>query len=210
MLMKRADARLIVISGLSVFAVSCFMNAHLSPKYAGDQLWLPNIVRSLGQAVVLTPLAGIAMAGIARQDSAAASGLFNMLRNLGRAFGTALFATLVTKREQFHSNVTGTSVTLFRESVRQRLADLTLYFSNHGISDSAAAQQKAIVALGDIVHRQALIMGYADTFVSAWRPAFVRRRTATVYSTSGYIQRHDALARISQTSRRIGAANQQK
>jgi DHA2 family multidrug resistance protein len=142
------------------------MDADLSSDFAGDQLRLPNIVRSLGQAVVLTPLSAIAMAGIARQDSAAASGLFNMMRNLGGAFGTALLATLVTEREQFHSNVIGSSVNLFRESVRDRLSDLTGYFMSHGVSDAATAQQKAIVALGNIVHRQSLIMAYADTFAA--------------------------------------------
>jgi MFS transporter, DHA2 family, multidrug resistance protein len=83
--MARIDVRLIVVVGLCVFAVSCFMNAYMSPDYAGDQLRLPNIVRSVGQAVVLTPLASIAMVGIARQESGAASGVFNMLRNLGGA-----------------------------------------------------------------------------------------------------------------------------
>jgi MFS transporter, DHA2 family, multidrug resistance protein len=163
-LMARLDARLIVVVGLCVFAVSCFMNAYMSPDYAGDQLRVPNIVRSLGQAVVLTPLASIAMVGIARQESGAASGVFNMLRNLGGAFGTALLATIVTKREQFHSNVVGSAVTLFRDSVRVRLNELTGYFTSHGITDAATAQHKAIVALGDIVRRQALIMAYADTF----------------------------------------------
>jgi MFS transporter, DHA2 family, multidrug resistance protein len=163
-LMARLDARLIVVVGLCVFAVSCFMNAYMSPDYAGDQLRVPNIVRSLGQAVVLTPLASIAMVGIARQESGAASGVFNMLRNLGGAFGTALLATIVTKREQFHSNVVGSAVTLFRDSVRVRLNELTGYFTSHGITDAATAQHKAIVALGDIVRRQAMIMAYADTF----------------------------------------------
>jgi MFS transporter, DHA2 family, multidrug resistance protein len=163
-LMARLDARLIAICGLTVFAVSCFMNAYMSPDYAGDQLLVPNIVRSVGQAVVITPLAGIAMAGLLRESSAAASGVFNMLRNLGGAFGTALLATLVTKREQFHSNVIGSSVTLFRESVRERLNELTAYFMSHGVSDAATAQRKAIVALGDIVRRQATIMAYADAF----------------------------------------------
>jgi MFS transporter, DHA2 family, multidrug resistance protein len=166
LLMRRFGARLIVIAGFIVFALSCFMNARLSPDYAGDQLWLPNIVRSLGQAVVITPLASIALAEIARQDSAAASGLFNMMRNLGGAFGTALLATLVTKREQFHSNVIGTSINLFRDSVRQRLDDLTAYFMSHGVTDLAAAQGKAIVAIGNIVRKQALIMAYADTFAA--------------------------------------------
>ena len=166
LLMRRIDARLITICGLVVFAVSCFMNAHLSPDYSGDQLWFPNIVRAAGQAVILAPLSAIAMAGIARGDLAAASGLFNMARNLGGAFGTALLATLVTKREQFHSNVIGSAVTLFRDSVRQRLAQLTSYFLAHGAGNVATAQQKAIIALGNIVRKQALIMGYADTFAA--------------------------------------------
>lgn len=166
LLMRRIDARLITICGLVVFAFSCFMNAHMSPDYSGDQLWVPNIVRAAGQAVILTPLSAIAMAGIARQDAAAASGLFNMTRNLGGAFGTALLATLVTKREQFHSNVIGSAVNLFRDSVRERLADLTSYFLTHGVSDTAAAQHKAIIAVGNIVRKQALIMGYADTFAA--------------------------------------------
>jgi MFS transporter, DHA2 family, multidrug resistance protein len=166
LLMRHVDARLITICGLVVFAFSCFMNAHLSPDYSGDQLWLPNIVRALGQAVILAPLSAITMTGIAKQQSAGASGLFNMARNLGGAFGTALLATLVTKREQFHSNVIGSAVNLFRDSVRERLAELTSYFLAHGVSDPAAAQQKAIVALGNIVRKQALIMGYADTFAA--------------------------------------------
>jgi MFS transporter, DHA2 family, multidrug resistance protein len=166
LLMRRVDARLITICGLVVFAFSCFMNAHMSPDYSGDQLWMPNVVRAAGQAIILTPLSAIAMAGIARQDSAAASGLFNMARNLGGAFGTALLATLVTKREQFHSNVIGSAVNLFRDSVRERLADLTSYFLAHGVSDAAAARHKAIIAVGNIVRKQALIMGYADTFAA--------------------------------------------
>jgi DHA2 family multidrug resistance protein len=87
-----------------------------------------------------------------------------MLRNLGGAFGTALLATIVTKREQFHSNVIGSSVTLLRDAVRQRLDDLTAYFMSHGVSDPAMAQQKAFVALGDIIRKQAMIMAYSDTF----------------------------------------------
>jgi DHA2 family multidrug resistance protein len=62
--------------------------------------------------------------------------------------------------------VIGSAVNLFRDSVRQRLADLTSYFLSHGVSDIATAHHKAIIALGNIVRRQALIMGYADTFAA--------------------------------------------
>jgi DHA2 family multidrug resistance protein len=71
---------------------------------------------------------------------------------------------VLTKREQFHSNIIGQSVTLYRDEVRQRIADLTHYFLSHGVADAAAAQYKAIAAIGAVVKRQALIMGFSDAF----------------------------------------------
>ncbi|ATU93144.1 DHA2 family efflux MFS transporter permease subunit [Phyllobacterium zundukense] len=164
MLMKRFDARYIGFLGISVFAASCFMNVMLSPDNAGDQFWIPNIVRAIGQALVLTPITAITTAGIAAADAAAASGLTNMLRNLGGAVGTATLGTVLTKREQFHSNIIGQSVTLGRDEVHQRLDQLTGYFVAHGVSDHALAAQQAVVALGRLVKRQALILGFGDTF----------------------------------------------
>ncbi len=163
-LIKRFDVRYIGCLGISIFAASCFINTTLSPDTAGDQFWIPNIVRAIGQALVLTPISAITTAGIAAGEAAAASGLSNMLRNLGGAVGTATLATILTKREQFHSNIIGQSVTLSRDEVRQRLATMTGYFTSHGITDPAAATHKAIVALGGVVRRQALIMGFSDTF----------------------------------------------
>ena len=88
-----------------------------------------------------------------------------MMRNLGGAIGTATLATVLTKREQFHSSIIGESVTLFRDEVRQRLDAMTSYFLAHGVSDQATATRKAIVATrGRSVKRQALIMGFSDTF----------------------------------------------
>jgi MFS transporter, DHA2 family, multidrug resistance protein len=163
-LMQRFDARYIAITGLMIFAYSCFMNTAMSPDYAGDQLWIPNIVRAIGQAMVLTPLTSVTTSGTAPQDAAAASGISNMLRNLGGAIGTAVLATVVTKREQFHSNIIGQSVTLGREEVRNRIAETTDFFLAHGVPDPSAARQQAIIALGKVVKHQALVMGFSDTF----------------------------------------------
>ncbi|WP_425110496.1 MDR family MFS transporter, partial [Bradyrhizobium sp.] len=136
-LMQRFDTRYVAITGLVIFAYSCFMNTAMSPDYAGDQLFIPNIVRAVGQAMVLTPLTSVMTGEIAPQDAAAASGISNMLRNLGGAIGTAVLATIVTKREQFHSNIIGQSVTLGREEVRTRIAQMTDYFMAHGVPDPA-------------------------------------------------------------------------
>jgi MFS transporter, DHA2 family, multidrug resistance protein len=163
-LMQRFDTRVIAFTGLMIFAYSCFMNTAMSADYAGDQLWIPNIVRAIGQAMVLTPLTSVTTGDIAPQDAAAASGISNMFRNLGGAVGTAVLATIITKREQFHSNIIGQSVSLGREEVRSRISQLTDFFLAHGVPDPAAAHQQAIIALGRAVKRQALVMGFSDTF----------------------------------------------
>ncbi|WP_454634288.1 DHA2 family efflux MFS transporter permease subunit [Bradyrhizobium cenepequi] len=163
-LMQRFDARYIAAVGMALFAASCFMNTTMSLNYSGDQLFVPNIIRAIGQALMLAPLSAVSLGSVAPQDAAAASGISNMMRNLGGAIGTALLATIATKREQFHSNIIGQSIDLAREEVRQRIAEMTSYFMAHGMSDPAAARHQAIIALGNTVKRQALVMGYSDTF----------------------------------------------
>jgi len=164
LLMKRFDIRYIGSLGILIFAASCFMNTTMSIDYSGDQLWLPNIVRAIGQALVITPLTAVAMFGITPKDAGDASGLFNMLRNLGGAVGTAALATIITKREQFHSNIIGQAVTLSRDEVRQRIEALTNYFMAHGVSDQATAQHQAIIAIGKVVKRESLVLAFSDTF----------------------------------------------
>ena len=158
MLMGRFDVRHIVVLGLVVFGASFLMNTHMSADYSGDQFFIPNVVRAAGQALVLGPMSGIAMVGIAQLESAGASGIFNMMRNLGGAFGTALLGTFVTKREQFHSNVIGAQVSLYSETVRDRIDLMTKYYvTRHQRSVHRA--WPGIVALGQAVRRQALIDG---------------------------------------------------
>jgi MFS transporter, DHA2 family, multidrug resistance protein len=164
LLMKRIDARLLVGAGLLVFAASCFMNLELDLNYAAPQLFWPNVVRAIGQAVVMTPISAIAMVGITPAEAGAASGLFNMMRNLGGAIGTAAIETFFTKREQFHSFIIDGHVSLLQPATRNRLADLQQYFMSHGFPDPAGALHRAVIAVGQTIRAQATIMGYADCF----------------------------------------------
>ena len=164
LMMKRVDARLLVGIGLVGFAASCFMNLHLDTNYAAPQLFWPDVTRAFGQAIVMTPLAAIAMVGIAPAEAGAASGLFNMMRNLGGAIGTATVETFFTKREQFHSFMIDGHVSLLEPATRGRLAGLQQYFMAHGVSSPAGALHRAVVAVGETIRAQATIMGYADCF----------------------------------------------
>ena len=163
-LMRLVGPQLLVVVGLLLFAVSNFMNVDLTGDVAGQQLFWPNIVRAIGQAVVLAPLAGMATAGVERENAGSASALFNMMRNLGGAIGIAGLQTFLTKREQYHSNVLTQWVSPFYEATRARISELTSYFLAHGVADPGYARHEAIVAIGRSVRQQASIMAYGDTF----------------------------------------------
>ncbi|MFK4721501.1 MDR family MFS transporter [Bradyrhizobium niftali] len=163
-LMQRFDARIIIGVGFVLFAASNFMNIDMTNDYAADQLLWPNVVRAIGQALVMAPLSAVATAGIEAENAGSASGLFNMMRNLGGAVGIALLQTLLTKREQYHSNVLMQSVSVFEQATRTRLEQLTQYFINHGVLDRADAAHRAYVAIGHTVQKQAYIFAFSDTF----------------------------------------------
>ena len=163
-LLKRFDPRLVIGVGFALFAASNFMNIDMNTDVGADQLWWPNIVRAVGQALVFAPLAMVATAGIEKSNAGSASALFNMMRNLGGAVGIATLQTFLEKREQFHSNVLTSSVSLFNEATRARIDQLTHYFLGHGTADQSAALHKAIVAIGAIVQKQSFVLAFSDTF----------------------------------------------
>ncbi|WP_238936522.1 hypothetical protein [Pseudomonas typographi] len=88
-----------------------------------------------------------------------------MIRNMGGAIGIAVIQTFLTKRTQFHSDVLTPQVSLLNDATRTRLNQLTQYFLQHGVSDAAYAQHKAMVAIGRGIHRQASILAYSDTII---------------------------------------------
>ncbi len=163
-LMKRFDARLLIAVGFALFAGSAFMNIAMTASYAADQLLVPNIVRAVGQALVFAPLSAVATAGIEKENAGSASGLFNMMRNLGGAVGIALLQTFLTKREQFHSNILSHAVSLFEPATVARIEQLTRYFQSHGITDPLDAGRRAYVAIGAVVRKQAFVMAFSDAF----------------------------------------------
>src|SRR5260370_12933582 len=90
-MMKRFDPRLVIGVGFALFAASNFMNICMTTDYASDQLFWPNVVRAVGQALVFAPLSAVATAGIEAENAGSASALFNMMRTL---IGTSRYAFL--------------------------------------------------------------------------------------------------------------------
>ncbi len=163
-LSSRVDNRILCGFGLALFGISCLMNSHLDATTGYDQLLWSQIVRALGQPFVMLTLSTFAMNGIAPRDTASASSLFNMTRNLGGSVGIAMLATTLTNREHFHSERIGESVTLLASATQERIDQLTQAFVAKGY-DPVTAGQQALAAIDRIVRREAYVMAYNDGFV---------------------------------------------
>jgi DHA2 family multidrug resistance protein len=163
--MQRVQARALVIAGYALFIGGSLLAMSLSDDFSGPELLGSSLVRALAQAMTMAPLSAIAIAGIEPQYAGSASALFNAMRNLGGAVGIALLQTLLTKREQFHSDVLSSQVSLLAPVTRQRIDRLVDYFLAHGASDPLFANREAALAIGRVVRHQAFMLGFGDVII---------------------------------------------
>ena len=163
LLLKVVDIRLVIGFGATFFALSCFMNAFLDLDYAGPQFAFANIVRAIGQPLMLIPLLGLATSEIPARESGSASALFNMMRNMGGSFGIALLSTLITNREHLHSVRLDSSITAGSPAFVGRLGTLTQMLSAKGL-DPTTAGDTAMKLINNSVSQQAFLFAYGDAF----------------------------------------------
>jgi MFS transporter, DHA2 family, multidrug resistance protein len=163
--LRHVQARALVITGYSLFIGGSLLAMFLSDNFSGPEFLSSSLVRAFAQAMTMAPLSAIAIAGIEPQFAGSASALFNATRNMGGAVGIALLQTLLTKREQFHSDILSSQVSLLGAATRQRLDQLVDYFMAHGASDRGLAYREAVVATGRAVRHQAFMLGFSDTII---------------------------------------------
>jgi DHA2 family multidrug resistance protein len=163
-LLKYFDSRWVAFFGINIFAISCFMNYALTLDVGIDQLRWSQFVRAMGQPLLMVPLSTITMGYISREQAGSASGLFNMLRNLGGSVGIAILSTILTTREHFHSAEIGEGISLYHRGTTHRLYLYRSLFDAAAI-DPVTGTIKAIAALDATVRQQAYIMAFNDCFL---------------------------------------------
>ena len=162
-LMSMIDNRIMILVGLSIFALSCFRTAVMTVNFSGEQLISSQFLRAFGLPLVFIPLSSLATAGLDKKQAPSASSLFNMLRNLGGSLGIALMATLLTQRQQLHSARIGESVTIYDPQVQERINMLTQAMVARG-ADLVTAKNQALQAISHSIRQQSTIMAFNDCF----------------------------------------------
>ena len=154
-LMKYVSPKWLCTLGFGLFGLASFSSGVLNPDFAGPQFNQIQIIRALGQPLIMVTISLIATAYILPQDAGSASSLFNILRNLGGAIGIALLATLLDARTKTYFDYLRESIVPSNPQVAERMASLTERFGS---------ETAALGKLSEIAHQQASIMAYNDAF----------------------------------------------
>lgn len=154
-LMKVISPKWLCALGFALFGAASFFSGVLNPDFAGEQFNHIQIVRAIGQPMVMVTISLIATAYIMPQDAGSASSLFNILRNLGGAIGIALLATLLDSRTKVYFDYLREALVPSNPQVAERLAQLT---------QTLGSEQAALAKISQITHEQAAIMAYNDAF----------------------------------------------
>jgi MFS transporter, DHA2 family, multidrug resistance protein len=95
---SRLGARWLTAAGFTLFALGLGLSA-FQPRLAGfDEMFWPQVVRGVAIMFCLLPPTRIALGSLPEAEVADASGLFNLMRNLGGAIGIALIDTILYGR----------------------------------------------------------------------------------------------------------------
>ncbi|MGB6398317.1 MAG: MFS transporter, partial [Bradyrhizobium sp.] len=159
-LMLRFDMRYIIAAGLVIFALGSWQMTSITRDYDFYELMLPQILRGIGMMLAMVPTNNIALGTLAPERVKNASGLFNLMRNLGGAVGLAIINQVLNERTDLHIARLQERVTWGNATATETLNMLTQRLQ--GMGDAALMAMKQ---LSQIVHRQAVVMGYGDAFL---------------------------------------------
>ncbi len=98
----RLDNRWLIITGFVVFGLTSIWMARLTLDIGPSSLLWPIIISGAGTGMVFVPLATISMGTLKNEQIGNASGLFNLMRNVGGGIGISMVNTLVSRHTQIH------------------------------------------------------------------------------------------------------------
>jgi len=103
-LVSKINPRWILISGLLITAYSTHLMAQFNLSVDFNTVAWARVIMGLGMGLVFIPLVNMSLSGVKKEEMGNATGIFNLLRNLGGSFGVAFVTTLLARRAQFHQS----------------------------------------------------------------------------------------------------------
>jgi MFS transporter, DHA2 family, multidrug resistance protein len=167
-LSQSADPRKVITAGLILFAISLWLASFVTVDW-GFGAWLaPQMLRGFAVMLCIVPSVGLALNGFAQVELRYASGLFNLMRNLGGAIGIAVVNTWLADNTRIQAARMGETLGQAGRHAPDVIAQLAARIGQSG-GDPAQALLTAQGLMARVVGRYAVTSAFDEVFrTMAW------------------------------------------
>jgi DHA2 family multidrug resistance protein len=164
-LARFVDLRYLLLFGLVLFGAGCWLYVPITHDWGWQELILPQALRGFGQQFSIAPIVTMALGSLPPARLRSASGLFNLMRNLGGAIGIAVVSTMLNDRLNLHFLRLNEHVTYGRPAIEAMLGGEASHLQSVGgnLLDGANA---SLGLLHQLAMREALTLTFSDTFAA--------------------------------------------
>ncbi len=160
-LASKLDLRVMLLTGFVGFAASTWMLTGLTAEWDFDELLAPQILRGLSLMLCMVPINNLALGTLAPDKMKGASGLYNLMRNLGGAVGLALINTVLSDRSALHYARLSEALSWSNHEATRQLDQMAQGLAARGLDGPKAALAQMTLRL----HGQASVMSFIDVFL---------------------------------------------
>jgi MFS transporter, DHA2 family, multidrug resistance protein len=163
MLARRIDTRWLMMFGLASFAAAMWAFSFITHDWGADQLLIPHILRGFPQVFAVAPAVTLGLGSLPPERLKYASGLFNMMRNLGGAVGIAVCGAILNNQTNFHFLYIASHLTPANGAMAQLVHRMTERWGA-ALGGPVAGHAAALSQLWHLAYREASTLAYADAF----------------------------------------------
>jgi DHA2 family multidrug resistance protein len=161
-LYNRLSPRLFIAFGLSLGAITCVMMSHFTLQTSREEILWPQVLQGVALACIFIPLSTVALSTIDRRRMSEATGLNNLVRQLGGSFGVAIFASQLGRFIHTAKATLSTHLAVTDPNVQERLGAMRAGLGR-GV-DVTTASERALRVLDGQVSAQAAMLGFEKAF----------------------------------------------
>jgi DHA2 family multidrug resistance protein len=159
---SRIDNRKLLSVGFVGFGLCALTFGTVNLDIGPFTLLIPILLTGFALSFVFVPLATMATSTIPREEMGNATGLFNMLRNIGGSIGIAMATTALIRRAALHQTEIGANVTSSSTIFQQKSRLIAMYLG-HQIGP-ASARPGSMGLVYNLMLQQSALMAYVDVF----------------------------------------------
>jgi len=160
---RRAGPQFLIAGGLFINAVSFYQLSLLSLNVGYWDIFFPQFLQGIGFAFIFVALSTAVLSTIENPLLTAASGLYNVIRQVFASVGIALAATFLTRSEIGYRAILTEHVTGYSDAATDTLHQLSSYLFFRG-ANAGGTDMEAFGLLERMVGRQAAMLAYNHVF----------------------------------------------